>query len=72
MILIYGVVRDVEARFHLTNDVYHMWTFTENNACVKLPDELASEIRLVPSMNIHLMLSKMVFLKLQVLCSRKS
>ena len=47
MIPIYGVC-DVEPDFYLTNDVYHMWTFTENNAQLQLPDELASEIRLVP------------------------
>ena len=44
MIPIYGVC-DVEPDFYLTNDVYHMWTFTENNAQLQLPDELASEIR---------------------------
>lgn len=44
---IYGIC-DVEPDFYLTNDVYHMWTFTENNAQLQLPDELAAEIRLVP------------------------
>ncbi len=44
---IYGIC-DVEPDFYLTNDVYHMWTFTENNAQLQLPDELAAEIRVVP------------------------
>jgi len=44
---IYGIC-DVEPDFYLTNDVYQMWTFAENNADLQLPEDLASEIRLVP------------------------
>jgi len=44
---IYGIC-DVEPDFYLTNDVYQMWTFAENNADLQLPEELANEIRLVP------------------------
>ena len=44
---IYGIC-DVESDFYLTNDVYQMWTFAENNADLQLPEDLASEIRLVP------------------------
>ena len=44
---IYGIC-DVESDFYLTNDVYQMWTFAENNADLQLPKDLASEIRLVP------------------------
>ncbi|MGT2908150.1 bifunctional Cof-type HAD-IIB family hydrolase/peptidylprolyl isomerase [Streptococcus dentiloxodontae] len=39
---------DAEPDFHLSNDVYHMWTFAENNAELQLPDELSTEVRLVP------------------------
>lgn len=39
---------EVAPDFHLTNDVYHMWTFAENNADLQLPKDLAKEIRLVP------------------------
>ena len=44
---IYGIC-DVEPDFYLTNDVYQMWTFAENNADLQLPEDLADEIRLVP------------------------
>ena len=44
---IYGIC-DVEPDFHLTNDVYQMWTFAENNGDLKLPEELAAHVRLVP------------------------
>ena len=44
---IYGIC-DVEPDFYLTNDVYQMWTFAENNADLQLPEDLANEIRLVP------------------------
>ena len=47
MIPVYGVC-EVEADFHLTNDVYHMWTFTENNSELILPEDLAEHVRLVP------------------------
>ncbi|MBM7642216.1 Cof-type HAD-IIB family hydrolase [Streptococcus loxodontisalivarius] len=47
MIPVYGLC-DVEPDFHLTNDVYHMWTFAENNAELELPKELAGHVRLVP------------------------
>lgn len=46
MVPVYGVC-EVDPDFHLTNDVYHMWTFTENNADLVLPEELAEEIRMV-------------------------
>ena len=42
---VYGIC-DVDSDFYLTNDVYHMWTFSERND--QLPEELASQIRLVP------------------------
>ena len=44
---IYGIC-DVEPDFHLTNDVYQMWTFAENDGDLKLPEELAAHVRLVP------------------------
>lgn len=47
MIPVYGLL-DVEPDFHLNNDVYHMWTFAENNSELVLPDELAQQVRLVP------------------------
>lgn len=47
MVPVYGLC-DVEPDFHLTNDVYHIWTFAENNADLVLPDHLAEHIRLVP------------------------
>lgn len=46
MVPVYGVC-EVDPDFHLTNDVYHMWTFAENNADLVLPEELAEEIRMV-------------------------
>lgn len=47
MVPVYGLC-DVEPDFHLDNDVYHMWTFAENNASLTLPENLAKELRLVP------------------------
>ncbi len=47
MIPVYGLL-DVEPDFHLNNDVYHMWTFAENNSELVLPKELAQQVRLVP------------------------
>lgn len=44
---VYGIC-DVDSDFYLTNDVYHMWTFSERNDQLQLPEELASQIRLVP------------------------
>ncbi|MDU1714831.1 MAG: Cof-type HAD-IIB family hydrolase, partial [Streptococcus vestibularis] len=44
---VYGLC-DVEPDFHLSNDVYHMWTFAENDAELELPEELASHVRMVP------------------------
>lgn len=43
---VYGIC-DVDSDFYLTNDVYHMWTFSERNDQLQLPEELASQIRLV-------------------------
>ncbi|MFR2063663.1 MAG: hypothetical protein ACLS36_08820 [Streptococcus sp.] len=36
---VYGLC-DVEPDFHLSNDVYHMWTFAENDGELELPEEL--------------------------------
>ena len=47
MVPVYGIC-DVEPDFYLTNDVYHMWTFAENNADLVLPEHLSREVRLVP------------------------
>ncbi|MGT2829190.1 Cof-type HAD-IIB family hydrolase [Streptococcus hillyeri] len=47
MIPVYGEC-EVAPDFHLENDVYHMWTFAENNAELRLPEELANQLRLVP------------------------
>ena len=47
MIPVYGIC-DVDPDFHLNNDVYHMWTFSENNAELSLPLDLAEQVRLVP------------------------
>lgn len=44
---VYGLC-DVEPDFHLSNDVYHMWTFAENDGDLELPEELAEHVRLVP------------------------
>lgn len=44
---VYGLC-DVEPDFHLSNDVYHMWTFAENDGELELPEELATHVRLVP------------------------
>ncbi|MFC3928348.1 Cof-type HAD-IIB family hydrolase [Streptococcus caprae] len=44
---IYGPCQ-VDPNYHLSHDVYHMWTFTENNAELALPEHLAAEVRLVP------------------------
>lgn len=44
---VYGIC-EVAPDFHLTNPVYQMWTFAENNAELVLPDSLAEHIRLVP------------------------
>ena len=44
---VYGLC-DVEPDFHLSNDVYHMWTFAENDGDLELPEELASHVRMVP------------------------
>ena len=44
---VYGIC-DVDSDFYLTNDVYHMWTFSERNDQLQLPEELASQSRLVP------------------------
>lgn len=44
MIPVYGVC-DVAPDFHLTHDVYHMWTFAKNNAELVLPDDLAEHVR---------------------------
>lgn len=47
MVPVYGLL-DVEPDFHLTNDVYHMWTFAANNAELALPADLAEKVRMVP------------------------
>lgn len=47
MIPVYGQL-EVDPDFHVTNDVYHMWTFAENNSDLELPSDLAQEVRLVP------------------------
>lgn len=47
MMPVYGMC-DVDPDFHLTNDVYHMWTFSEDNDNLALPKELAEQVRLVP------------------------
>ncbi len=44
---VYGLC-DVEPDFHLSNDVYHMWTFAENDGELELPEELATHVRMVP------------------------
>ncbi|MBM7636780.1 Cof-type HAD-IIB family hydrolase [Streptococcus saliviloxodontae] len=44
---VYGVC-EVDPDFHLSHDVYHMWTFAENNAELVLPESLSDQIRLVP------------------------
>lgn len=44
---VYGIC-EVDPDFHLTNDVYHMWTFTEENGDLELPQDLAKKVRLVP------------------------
>ena len=41
---VYGLC-DVEPDFHLSNDVYHMWTFAENDGELELPEELATHVR---------------------------
>lgn len=38
----------VDSDYHLSNDVYLMWTFADNNAELVLPENLASDLRLVP------------------------
>ncbi|MFC5631802.1 MULTISPECIES: Cof-type HAD-IIB family hydrolase [Streptococcus] len=47
MIPVYGEC-EVAPDFYLENDVYHMWTFAENNAELQLPEKLANQLRLVP------------------------
>ena len=47
MMPVYGEC-EVDPDFHLTNDVYHMWTFAENDGDLELPAELAEHVRLVP------------------------
>ena len=47
MVPVYGLC-DVEPDFHLANDVYHMWSFAENDAELQLPKDLAEQVRLVP------------------------
>lgn len=47
MLPVYGTC-EVDPDFYLTNDVYHMWTFSENNGLLQLPEDLAKEVRLVP------------------------
>lgn len=44
MIPVYGVC-EVAPDFHLDNDVYHMWTFAQNNAELQLPEDLAEKVR---------------------------
>lgn len=44
---VYGLC-DVKPNFHLSNDVYHMWTFAENDGELELPEELATHVRMVP------------------------
>lgn len=47
MMPVYGEC-EVDPDFHLTNDVYHMWTFAENDGELELSAELAEHVRLVP------------------------
>ena len=44
---VYGLC-DVEPDFHLSNDVYQMWTFAENDSDLEFPEELADQVHLVP------------------------
>ena len=43
---VYGIC-DVEADFHLENEVYHMWTFEDVGDSLQPPQELAKDIRFV-------------------------
>ena len=42
---VYGLC-DVEPDFHLSNDVYHMWTLRESDGELELPEELTTHVRL--------------------------